>query len=171
MCDTPRRVRKKVDFMVGILLIAHAPLADALARSAAHVYACAPDKATRQLRVFDVPPDVDVPAAVVRARGLVGEIDDGSGVLVLTDIFGATPGNVAAQLADPGRVAVVAGVNLPMLLRTLCYRDVPLVEVVEKALAGGVQAVMQVSSTPPQNQGRGPQTGPSHDLARLHHQQ
>lgn len=154
--------------MVGILLIAHAPLAAALAAAAAHVYACAPERAGAQLRVFDVLPDSETPANVALARTLVREIDTGSGVLVLTDAFGASPGNVAAQLAEPGRVGVIAGVNLPMLLRALCYRDGTLAETAEKALAGGRQGVMQVASTAVQPLGVNPQ---GDDLARLHDQQ
>jgi len=155
--------------MVGILLIAHAPLAAALAAAAAHVYTCAPERAGAQLRVLDVQPDSETPANVATARAMLGEIDTGSGVLVLTDAFGASPGNVAALLAEPGRVAVVAGVNLPMLLRALCYRDGSLAETAEKALAGGAQGVMQVASTAVQHQGVRPTQGD--DLARLHHQQ
>jgi mannose PTS system EIIA component len=154
--------------MVGILLIAHAPLAAALAAAAAHVYACAPERAGAQLRVFDVEPDSDPEANIGRARSLAGEVDSGGGVLVLTDAFGASPGNVASQLAEPGRIAVIAGVNLPMLLRALCYRDGTLAEAAEKALAGGTQGVMQVASTSVQHQGVHPK---GDDLARLHHQQ
>jgi PTS system ascorbate-specific IIA component len=155
--------------VVGILLIAHAPLAAALAAAASHVYACAPERAGAQLRVFDVQPDSDTAANVAAARVLLREIDSGGGVLVLTDAFGASPGNVASQLAEPGRVAVIAGVNLPMLLRALCYREGSLVEIAEKALAGGSQGVMQVASTAVQHQGVRPAQGD--DLARLHHQQ
>jgi PTS system ascorbate-specific IIA component len=155
--------------MVGILLIAHAPLATALAAAAAHVYACAPEVAGAQLRTFDVQPDSDTAANVALCRALVREIDSGSGVLVLTDAFGSSPGNVATQLAETGRVTVIAGVNLPMLLRALCYRDGALAEAAEKALAGGTQGMMQVASTAVQHQGLRPSKGD--DLARLHHQQ
>jgi PTS system ascorbate-specific IIA component len=154
---------------VGVLIIAHAPLAAALAAAAAHVYACAPERAGGQLRAFDVQPDSDTEANVARARLLVSEVDSGTGVLVLTDAFGASPGNVATQLAEAGRVAVIAGVNLPMLLRARCYRDGSLAETAEKALAGGVQGVMQVASTAVQHQGVRPAQGD--DLARLHDQQ
>jgi PTS system ascorbate-specific IIA component len=155
--------------MIGILLIAHAPLAAALAAAAAHVYACAPERAGAQLRVLDVQPDSDMQANLAKARALAREIDTGSGVLVLTDAFGASPGNVATEMAEPGRVAVIAGVNLPMLLRALCYREGSLAETTEKALAGGTQGVMQVASTAVQHQGV--RSTPGDDLARLHDQQ
>jgi PTS system ascorbate-specific IIA component len=155
--------------MVGILLIAHSPLATALAAAAAHVYACAPERAAGQLRVFDVQPDSDPGANVEQALALARDIDTGSGVLVLVDAFGSSPGNVATELAEPGRVAVIAGVNLPMLLRAMCYRDGTLAETAEKAYAGGSQGVMQVASTAVQHQGVRPSQGD--DLARFHHQQ
>jgi PTS system mannose-specific IIA component len=65
-------------------------------------------------------------------------------VLVLTDVYGATPSNMAANLLDPGRVEGVAGVNLPMLVRALTYRQEPLKIVVSKAISGGVEGVMQM---------------------------
>jgi PTS system ascorbate-specific IIA component len=135
--------------MIGVLLIAHAPLASALAAAAAHVYSCAPERAARGVRALDVMPDADVEATVAQARKLVGEIDDGSGVLVLADAFGASPGNIARRLIEPGRVAVLAGVNLPMLLRALCYRDGTLAQTVDKALAGGASGMLQVAAETP----------------------
>ena len=155
--------------MIGIVLIAHAPLASALAAGAAHVYTCAPGKADAQVQVFDVPPETEFAAAVAHARELVAAVDAGAGVLVLTDAAGATPGNVAARLVEAGRVAVIAGASLPMLLRALCYRDGTLAETVEKALAGGTLGVVQITSTPPQNQAQ--RSGAGIDPARLHDQQ
>jgi PTS system mannose-specific IIA component len=101
--------------MIGVLLVAHAPLASALAKSASHVYACAPERAEDRLKVLDVEAGADVAQEVARGRALIAEIDQGDGVIVLTDAFGATPGNIATQLNLPGKVAVVAGVNLPVL--------------------------------------------------------
>jgi len=120
------------------------------------------------VRVLDVAPAADVAVTVEQARALVSELDDGAGVLVLTDVFGATPGNVATQLSDPPRVAVLAGVNLPMLLRALCYRDGALADTVDKALTGGTQGVMRVAATPVQNQGNRAQ---GNGFARIHDQQ
>ena len=154
--------------MTGIVLIAHAPLASALERCVEHVYSCEPGIAKANLRALDVEPGAAVDALIEQAAQLVKEVDSGSGVLVLTDAFGATPGNLAARLNDPGRVTVIAGVNLPMLLRAVCYRGSSLADVVEKALAGGQQGMMQVATTTVQNQGYKPQ---GNDQQRLHHQQ
>lgn len=158
--------------MIGVVLIAHRPLASALAAAASHVYSCAPERAEDRVRVLDIEPACDVAQAIAAARAMAREVDDGSGVIVLTDAVGATPGNVAAQLAEPGRVAVVAGVNLPMLLRVLCYRDGPLADTVDKALAGGTLGVVRVAGASQRNQGPGGPAGTQgDDLARLRHQQ
>lgn len=130
--------------MVGIVLIAHEPLAGALAASSAHVYACAPDMAGAQLAVMDVAPDAAVQPLLKRLRDLVDRVDRGHGVLILTDVIGATPCNVASRLIRDDHVAVVAGVNLPMLLRALCYRQEDLKAVIGKVLEGGAQGVVQV---------------------------
>ena len=131
--------------MVGIVVIAHAPLASALSQCAEHVYSCEPN-ARREVRALDVDDNADLAHTVAQARELVHEVDRGEGVLILTDAFGATPGNVATQLGELERVAVIAGVNLPMLLRAVCYRGGRLEEVAEKALAGGRQGILQVDA-------------------------
>jgi len=154
--------------MTGILIIAHAPLASALERCVEHVYSCEPGMTRANLRVLDVEPGASMDELLVRAQALLQEVNSGAGVLVLTDAFGATPGNIAARLNEPDRVAVVAGVNLPMLLRAVCYRGETLGEVAAKALAGGQQGMVQAASTPMQNQANKPQ---GDDYPRLHNQQ
>jgi PTS system ascorbate-specific IIA component len=154
--------------MTGIVVIAHAPLASALGECVEHVYSCEPGVSRRAIRLLDVRPGDDVEATLARARELVREVEAGEGVLVLTDAFGATPGNVATQLADPGRVAVVAGVNLPMLLRAVCYRAGPLADLVVKAMAGGEQGILQVGGTAVQNQAK---TRAGDDQQRIQDQQ
>lgn len=154
--------------MTGILLIAHAPLASALVHCVEHVYSCEPALARADVRALDVEPGADMDALLARAQALLEEIRGDGGVLVLTDAFGATPGNLATRLNDPGRVAVIAGVNLPMLLRAVCYRSGDLGQVVEKALAGGQQGMLQVAATGMQNQ-TSPASG--NDLQRIQNQQ
>lgn len=134
---------------IGLVVIAHAPFAGSLFSCAQHVYGGEPERCV----AIDVLPDADVAIEVARARRAVADVDRGSGVLVLCDLFGATPGNIATQLVDPGRVEVVAGVNLPMLLRVLCYRNgAKLAEMPEKALTGGASGIMKIASTSPQHQ-------------------
>jgi len=131
-----------------IVVIAHEPLASALVSAAKHVYSRDPCAASRQLAGLDVAPDADTAVVIGQAQALLAQVDRGQGVLVLTDIPGATPGNVAARLAQPGRVAVVAGVNMPMLLRSLCYGDLNLEELVTKALAGGANGIQLLAPAP-----------------------
>jgi PTS system ascorbate-specific IIA component len=127
--------------MIGILIVAHGALGEALIHSASHVLG------KRPLRVRQVGITVhDDPDAILpQAQGLVRELDDGGGVLVLTDMLGATPSNIAARLASPGRVEIVSGASLPMLVRALTYRDAPLATVVAKALSGGCEGVVHLS--------------------------
>ena len=80
------------------------------------------------------------------AEDLIRFLDQGQGVLVLTDIYGATPSNIAARLLVPGRVEGVAGVNLPMLIRALNYRDEPLDQVVQKAVAGSTEGIVRMEA-------------------------
>jgi PTS system ascorbate-specific IIA component len=126
--------------VVGILIVAHGAFGEALIHCASHVLG------KRPLRVRQVGITVhDDPDAILpQAQELVRQLDEGDGVLVLTDMLGATPSNIAARLAAPGRVEVVAGVNLPMLVRALTYRAQPLATVVEKATSGGREGVLHL---------------------------
>jgi len=128
--------------MIGILIVAHGAFGEALIHSASHVLG------KRPLRVRQVGITVhDDPEAILpQARDLVQQLDEGKGVLVLTDIYGATPGNIALQLLEPGRVEGIAGINLPMLIRALTYRDQPLAVVVEKALSGGSEGMIHMTT-------------------------
>lgn len=124
--------------MIGILIIAHGTLGDSLIHCASHVMGERPP----QLRELGVSVQDDPVALLPHAQELVRELDQGRGVLVLSDIYGATPCNLAAKLLTPGRVEGIAGVNLPMLVRALSYRNETLEVLVEKAVAGGVGGVI-----------------------------
>jgi len=128
--------------VIGILIISHGALGESLIRAASHVLGSRP-VAVRQLGVtVHDDPEVLLPLA----RDLVRELDEGGGVLVLADIYGATPGNIAMRLLDKGRVEGLSGVNLPMLVRALTYRNEPLAAVVEKALSGGIEGVVHMNT-------------------------
>lgn len=127
--------------MIGILIIAHGTLGDSLIHCASHVFGGPQER----LLQFGVAVHDDPAALLPQVRKLVGELDDGSGVLILTDIYGATPSNLACRLVEPSRVDCVAGVNLPMLVRAITYRNDPLAAVAEKALSGGREGVVHVT--------------------------
>ena len=118
--------------MISVLVIAHEPLATALIHCTRHVYGRLPS----QVAALDVIPDEDPDIALRSARDLAARINDGSGLVVLTDLYGATPARVAVQLAEPLRVMVFHGVNLPLLLKLLNYRrNVSLDELAAKVQA------------------------------------
>jgi PTS system ascorbate-specific IIA component len=128
--------------MIGILIVAHGAFGEALIHSASHVLG----KRPQSVRQVGVTVHDDPEAILPQARDLVRQLDEGEGVLVLTDIYGATPGNIAAGLLVPGRVEGVSGVNLPMLIRALTYREQGLAIAVEKALSGGTEGVLHMTS-------------------------
>jgi PTS system mannose-specific IIA component len=146
---------------IGILIIAHAPLASALRKCVLHVY---PDSADEVL-ALDVEPNSPPEITKDAASACLAQLHTPD-VLVLTDVFGATPCNIAQKVVDGVHSKLVAGVNLPMLLRTVNYRHETLDVLVARALTGGAQCIMQVAVTAPQNQVRKPNDPQQHD----HHQ-
>ena len=151
--------------MNAILLIAHAPLANALRQCALHVF---PDCGSTVMAI-DVQPNLSPDETLASARIALEQLAQGGqvkGVLVLADIFGATPSNVAQKLVDGVKSRLITGVNLPMLLRAVSYRHEPLDTLVSRAVVGGTQGVMQVAVTAPQNQPRR-----NHDQEEHDHQQ
>ncbi|NBW54577.1 MAG: PTS fructose transporter subunit IIA [Betaproteobacteria bacterium] len=123
-----------------ILLIAHAPLATALRDCALHVF---PDCASEVIAI-DVPAH-EAPEDTLKAALQLLGASLGEDTLVLTDVLGATPANVAQRLVAGLQSRLIAGVNLPMLLRTVCYRHETLDVLTQRALSGGAQGVMQVA--------------------------
>lgn len=133
----------------GLLIIAHAPLASALRHCVLHVF---PDSA-QSVVAFDLRSETPFEQTLAEARSAMASLEE-SQVLVMTDVFGATPCNVAQKIVDGVKSRLIAGVNLPMLLRAVTYRREPLDSVVARAMAGGTQGVMQVATVAPQNQAR-----------------
>ena len=123
---------------VGILLVTHRSLGVDLLRIAGEILGRTPVGVACCEVVNDTPPD----EILSRCRQLAATIDQGEGVLVLTDLYGATPANVARAFADSrAQARVVSGLNLPMLLRTLNYAALDLDALTEKALSGGRDGV------------------------------
>ena len=132
--------------MIGVLIVTHGEIGTSLLASAAQILgAPAQQVATLSVWRHDDPDDL-----VLRAQELLVGIDDGDGVLVLTDIFGATPGNVVSRLLQNGRVEGVSGASLPMLLRVLTGRngapDGKLGAAVQRALSGGAEGVVHMNT-------------------------
>ncbi|MEP6504292.1 MAG: PTS fructose transporter subunit IIA, partial [Betaproteobacteria bacterium] len=142
--------------VAAVLLIAHAPLASALLSVAGHCY----EEKGHLFEAIDVDPTMSADTVEALARAALARLNAPE-VLVLTDVFGATPCNVAQRLSDGVTVRVVAGVNVPMLWRSLCYLGEPLEALVARAVSGASQGVMQVAQTRPQNQIQSPITNDS----------
>jgi len=151
--------------MTAVLIVAHAPLASALLAVARHVY----PECSEGLAAVDVLATDDLSAVELSVRVALARFDE-SDVLILSDVFGATPCNAAMQAADGTRVRVVTGVNVPMLWRTLCYTSDSLESLVSRAVVGASQGVMQVAGTRPQNQNTLSKSAP-HDQVQGPHQQ
>ena len=126
--------------MIGILLITHGALGEALIQCACHVM----NRRPLQLMQLGMAGQDDPLDALPLARRLLEITDTGDGVLILTDILGATPANTAAKLLEPGRIEGVAGVNLPMLLRVITYRERSMDVLVKKAVAGACEGVVHM---------------------------
>ena len=149
--------------MPGLMIIAHAPLASSLKAVAQHTF---PDCA-QSLEALDVPPNMPIEEVETLARQMLERVRSPE-ALIFTDVFGATPSNVAQRLADGVQVCVIAGVNVPMLWRSLCYATEPLAAVVGRALAGATQGVRLVAASIADNQMI---KTDSNDKNDAHHQQ
>ena len=126
--------------MIGILILTHGMLGESLIHCASHVL----NKRPPRLKQLGVTAQDDPALLLPQARTLVKELDEGTGVLILSDMYGGTPSNMASKLVAPGKVEAVAGVSLPMLIRVLTYRDRDLQTIVTKAISGGCEGVMRV---------------------------
>ena len=128
--------------MIGILIISHGAFGEALIHCASHVLGKRPLRVRQVGVTMHDDPDAMLPVA----QELVKQLDDGDGVLILSDMLGATPSNLATRLLQPGHIEGVSGVNLPMLIRALTYREEPLAIVVEKAISGGTAGVVHLNT-------------------------
>lgn len=128
--------------MIGLFLITHTSYGESLIQCACHVL----NKRPPQLLQLGVSIQDDPLDLLPLAQDMLKMVDSGEGVLILTDIYGATPANLALKLLEPGRIEGLAGVNLPMLLRALTYRDKDMATLVSRATTGGRDGVMNMLS-------------------------
>jgi mannose PTS system EIIA component len=130
--------------MIALLIVAHGNLGDSLIQCATYVLGKRPDALENlDLSSCDDPADM-----LTRARAKLAELDQGEGVLVLTDVYGATPCNTVCKVIAAERIEAVAGVNLPMLLKALTYRDQGMAKLLEKAVSGGQSGIFNIHSEP-----------------------
>jgi PTS system mannose-specific IIA component len=126
--------------MLGLLLITHGTLGESLIQCACHVLNRRPD----QLMQLGVAAGDDPKDLLPLASQLLALVDKGEGALILTDIYGASPSNLAAKLLQPGLIEGLAGVNLPMLLRAINYRDKGMETLLARATGGGRDGVLNM---------------------------
>jgi mannose PTS system EIIA component len=123
---------------IGLLLITHSRIGEALLETASKMLE---GSKLPMIRTLSVGVDCNPDQVSQEARVLLNSLDEGQGVLVFTDIYGSTPSNIAYGLAENGRVNVISGVNLPMLIRTLNYSALDLQAMTEKAVSGGREGI------------------------------
>jgi PTS system ascorbate-specific IIA component len=135
--------------MVGIVIVAHTPVASAMLGFAEHIYGSSPER----IRAVDIAPYEDTKASFDRVMKAAYAVNSGNGILILTDVMGATPANVASKLEALGPlsglntlVIVLAGLNLPMLMRCITHRGDGLEELAQKALVGGQQGILRLGT-------------------------
>ncbi|WP_455202895.1 PTS sugar transporter subunit IIA [Kaarinaea lacus] len=123
---------------VSVLLMTHENIGEVILQTVRRVLEVCP----LQTQVLHVPFDSDPDQLQVDAQRMIESMDSGDGVLVLTDMFGATPSNIAHRLAAAEKVMVVTGLNLPMMIRVMNYPNLNLAELVEIAVSGGRDGVI-----------------------------
>ena len=126
--------------MIGILLITHGSYGEALVQNACHVL----NKRPLQLNQLGLSAQDDPLDLLPLAHQMLQLVDSGEGVLVLTDIFGASPANLVLKLLQPGRIEGLTGANLPMLLRALTYRDKGMETLLVRARDGGRDGILNM---------------------------
>lgn len=154
--------------MIGLMLVMHDPLASAMLSCVKHVMGEVP----QHFEVLDVPPDEPVDKTMAAIRFKLEGLDTPEGVVVLTDLFGATPSNAAMKTVSDGLsmpTVLVAGCNLPMVLRALGYRDQPMSLMAERLVMGGRNGIVSTGASAPQRQTFNP--AEPDDSARNQHQQ
>jgi PTS system ascorbate-specific IIA component len=128
--------------MISLLIIAHGNLGESLIQCATHILGKRPES----LENLDLGDCEDLIAIEEQAQTLLRDLDHGEGVLILTDVYGATPCNMVCRLVAPHQHEAVSGVNLPMLLKALTYRDQGMDALLAKAISGGQAGIFHIPS-------------------------
>lgn len=125
---------------IGILIVTHGDIGKEIYRAASMVLG---GKCPLKTEIISVGYDYDIDVMRKKAVSAVEKLGCDRGVLVLTDIYGGTPSNIAESVCDPQHSKLIAGLNLPMLLRVMNYPELPLIELAQKACSGGRDGIYQ----------------------------
>ena len=126
--------------MVGIVLITHGFLGQTLIDCAKHVIG----DPLKNITAVGINGSGSIAAMTEKAAEAISNVDDGSGIIVLTDMYGGSPSNITKKLLESDNVYGISGVNLPMLIRVLTYQDRDIKTLIKKGLSGGSEGVMQI---------------------------
>lgn len=124
---------------VGILIVTHGDIGEELLSTARSTLG---GSLPLKCRALSVSPSCDPEHQHKRAQDMLSSIDEGNGILVLTDMYGSTPSNIANSFKERVDIEVIAGVNLPMFIRILNYPELALEEMKEKAITGGHDGII-----------------------------
>ncbi len=130
---------------IGLLFITHNEIGYSMLQTATNML----DNCPLQADSIAITPDDDPDKIQQQAAKLVAELDSGDGVLILTDLYGSTPGNIASSLQEKGKVNVLAGVNLPMVIKVLNYPEMSLTEITAKAKTGAREYIVECKRPEP----------------------
>jgi len=122
---------------VGLLLVSHPGIAPALLTNAFQILGSNPIQTT----VLEVPMDTDLDQLALKAESIIKDLDQGDGVLILTDLYGSSPSNLAYRFKDKQHVRIVSGLNLSMLIRAMNYHQDDLETLAQKAATGATQGI------------------------------
>ncbi len=126
--------------MIGLLVVAHGRLGESLIDCATYMLGKRPE----HLLSLDLSSESDPERLLARAREKIAQLDEGDGVLILADIYGATPCNTVCRLVTPGRVEAVAGASVPMLLKAITYRREPLAQLADRVVRGAREGAFHI---------------------------
>jgi mannose PTS system EIIA component len=127
--------------MISIIILAQQDMAQGLLNAIEHVLGQHPPRLDIQPIDYHQPHELLAKALAARIR----KIDQGDGVLILADVYGSSHTNAAVRLLAPGRIELVSGVNVPMLLRVISYRNLSMPELLRKAISGGTEGIVRAS--------------------------
>lgn len=128
---------------VGILILSHSGIGSSLLGTAMHMIT----DSSMNIKLLTVERDCEPDELIEHAKLLLDDLDTGDGVLMLTDLYGSTPSNIAMACAEANNISAVAGLNLSMLIKIMNYPELGLAELVDNAISGGKDGIIRITNT------------------------